>query len=80
MKIFLDTIGCRLNQAEIESLARQFRKAGHEIVASRSRCGPGSGQHLHGHIRSRIRFTRGHPPGQAAGCGRGGRHRLLVHS
>jgi threonylcarbamoyladenosine tRNA methylthiotransferase MtaB len=32
MKIFLDTIGCRLNQAEIESLARQFRKAGHEIV------------------------------------------------
>jgi threonylcarbamoyladenosine tRNA methylthiotransferase MtaB len=34
MKIFLDTIGCRLNQAEIESLARQFRAAGHEIVAS----------------------------------------------
>jgi threonylcarbamoyladenosine tRNA methylthiotransferase MtaB len=34
MKIFLDTIGCRLNQAEIESLARQFREAGHEIVAS----------------------------------------------
>jgi threonylcarbamoyladenosine tRNA methylthiotransferase MtaB len=34
MKIFLDTIGCRLNQAEIESLARQFRQAGHEIVAA----------------------------------------------
>ncbi len=34
MKIFLDTIGCRLNQAEIESLARQFRTAGHEIVAT----------------------------------------------
>ena len=34
MKIFLDTIGCRLNQAEIESMARQFRVAGHEIVAS----------------------------------------------
>ena len=32
MKIFLDTIGCRLNQAEIESLAHQFRAAGHEIV------------------------------------------------
>jgi len=32
MKIFLDTIGCRLNQAEIEILARQFRAAGHEIV------------------------------------------------
>jgi threonylcarbamoyladenosine tRNA methylthiotransferase MtaB len=34
MKIFLDTIGCRLNQAELESLARQFREAGHEIVAT----------------------------------------------
>jgi threonylcarbamoyladenosine tRNA methylthiotransferase MtaB len=34
MKIFLDTIGCRLNQAEIESMARQFRRAGHEIVAT----------------------------------------------
>jgi threonylcarbamoyladenosine tRNA methylthiotransferase MtaB len=32
MKIFLDTIGCRLNQAEIETLAGQFRAAGHEIV------------------------------------------------
>ncbi|HNF95122.1 MAG TPA: hypothetical protein PLQ75_10780, partial [Anaerolineales bacterium] len=34
MKVFLDTIGCRLNQAEIESMSRQFRAAGHEIVAS----------------------------------------------
>lgn len=34
MKIYLDTIGCRLNQSEIESMARQFRQAGHEIVAS----------------------------------------------
>ena len=34
MKIFFETIGCRLNQAEIESLARQFRGAGHEIVAT----------------------------------------------
>jgi threonylcarbamoyladenosine tRNA methylthiotransferase MtaB len=34
MKIFLDSIGCRLNQAEIESLAGQFRLAGHEIVAT----------------------------------------------
>jgi threonylcarbamoyladenosine tRNA methylthiotransferase MtaB len=34
MKIYLDTIGCRLNQSEIESMARGFRAAGHEIVAS----------------------------------------------
>ena len=34
MKIYLDTIGCRLNQSEIESMARGFRAAGHEIVDS----------------------------------------------
>src|SRR5512146_3188969 len=34
MKIYLDTVGCRLNQAEIEAMGRQFRAAGHEIVAS----------------------------------------------
>src|SRR5687768_3690338 len=34
MKIYLDTIGCRLNQAEIETMARGFRAAGHEIVHS----------------------------------------------
>lgn len=34
MKIFLDTVGCRLNQSEIETMARQFRAAGHDIVAS----------------------------------------------
>lgn len=33
MKIYLDTIGCRLNQAEIEQYARQFRVAGHTLVA-----------------------------------------------
>jgi len=34
MRVFLDSVGCRLNQAEIESMARQFRAAGHEIVAA----------------------------------------------
>lgn len=33
MRVYLDTIGCRLNQAEIESMARQFRSQGHAIVA-----------------------------------------------
>ena len=32
MKVFLDTIGCRLNQSEIETYARQFRTAGHTLV------------------------------------------------
>ena len=27
MKIYLDSVGCRLNQSEIESYARQFRAA-----------------------------------------------------
>lgn len=34
MKVYLDTVGCRLNQAELETMARQFRAAGHEIVAT----------------------------------------------
>lgn len=34
MKIYLDSVGCRLNQSEIESYARQFRAAGHSLVAS----------------------------------------------
>jgi threonylcarbamoyladenosine tRNA methylthiotransferase MtaB len=37
MKIYLDTIGCRLNQSEIEAMARHFRAAGHEIVDSAER-------------------------------------------
>src|SRR5512140_3386586 len=36
MKIYLDTIGCRLNQSEIETMARQFRAAGHELVPQAS--------------------------------------------
>ena len=36
MKVFLDTIGCRLNQSEIEIMANQFRFAGHQIVPQSS--------------------------------------------
>ena len=32
MKVFFDTIGCRLNQAEIERYAAQFSAQGHELV------------------------------------------------
>lgn len=32
MKVFLDSIGCRLNQSEIETYARQFHAAGHTLV------------------------------------------------
>jgi len=32
MKIFFDSIGCRLNQSEVESLANIFRALGHQIV------------------------------------------------
>ncbi|MFZ6030717.1 MAG: MiaB/RimO family radical SAM methylthiotransferase [Chloroflexota bacterium] len=33
MKIYLDTVGCRLNQSEIETYARQFHVAGHVLVS-----------------------------------------------
>ena len=32
MKVYLDTIGCRLNQSEIETMARQLLANGHEVV------------------------------------------------
>lgn len=33
MKVYLNSIGCRLNQSEIETMARQFLANGHEIVS-----------------------------------------------
>ncbi len=32
MKIFFDSVGCRLNQSEVERHANEFRAMGHEIV------------------------------------------------
>ena len=37
MNIYLDSVGCRLNQAEIEAFASQFRAAGHQVVADASK-------------------------------------------
>jgi len=34
MKVFLDMVGCRLNQSEIEGYARQFRLAGHTLISN----------------------------------------------
>jgi threonylcarbamoyladenosine tRNA methylthiotransferase MtaB len=34
MRVFLETTGCRLNQSEIETLARDFQQAGHTLVAA----------------------------------------------
>ncbi len=34
MKVFLDTVGCKLNQSEIERYATQFHAAGHQMVRS----------------------------------------------
>ena len=36
MKVYLDSIGCRLNQSEIETMARQLLANGHEIVGDPS--------------------------------------------
>lgn len=32
MKVYIKMIGCRLNQSEIDTMARQFEQLGHEIV------------------------------------------------
>src|SRR5690349_12597980 len=32
MKVHLRTLGCRLNQSEIDTMARQFEGQGHQIV------------------------------------------------
>ncbi len=32
MKVFLDSVGCRLNHAEIEGMAGRFQRAGHHIL------------------------------------------------
>jgi threonylcarbamoyladenosine tRNA methylthiotransferase MtaB len=34
VKIILDTLGCKLNQAETELLTRKFREAGHTVVST----------------------------------------------
>ena len=41
MKVHLRMVGCRLNQSEIDTMARQFRGLGHEIVDS-----PADADHL----------------------------------
>ena len=33
MRVFLDSIGCRLNQSELEGLAHELLAAGHQVVA-----------------------------------------------
>lgn len=38
MKVFFDSIGCRLNQSEIERMAYQVIQAGHEPVATPEEC------------------------------------------
>ncbi|MEM8963426.1 MAG: MiaB/RimO family radical SAM methylthiotransferase, partial [Acidobacteriota bacterium] len=37
MKVYFSNLGCKLNQAEVESLARQFVAAGHRLVTSLER-------------------------------------------
>ena len=36
MKVFLDSVGCRLNQSEIEKIGAQFRLSGHTLVGNAS--------------------------------------------
>lgn len=36
MKVYMKMIGCRLNQSEIDTMARQFEQLGHEIIEDAS--------------------------------------------
>lgn len=38
MKVHLDSVGCRLNQSEIEHIGGAFRRAGHSLVADPDEC------------------------------------------
>lgn len=38
MRIYLDAVGCRLNQSEIELMGSRFRRAGHALVAEPAVC------------------------------------------
>ena len=37
MRVYLETLGCRLNYSEMETLGRQLGEIGHEIVLYPSR-------------------------------------------
>ena len=41
MNVYFDTIGCRLNQSEIERMAAQARLNGHQVVAEAAAGGCG---------------------------------------
>ena len=34
MRVFLSNLGCKLNQAELEAMARRFHSAGHQVVTA----------------------------------------------
>ena len=38
MRVYFTNMGCKLNQAETERLGRQFRAAGHQVVAALEEC------------------------------------------
>ncbi len=78
MRVYLDSVGCRLNQSEIEAYARQFTAAGHTLVASAEEadlvvvntCAVTAG--------GGVRLAPEDPPGCPGGRQRDRRHWLLV--
>jgi threonylcarbamoyladenosine tRNA methylthiotransferase MtaB len=38
MRVYFTNMGCKLNQAEVEQLGREFRAAGHQVVAAVDDC------------------------------------------
>ena len=77
MNVYLDMVGCRLNQAEIETYARQLRAAGHNLVSSAARADLVVVNTCSVTGASCIRFAPKDTPGKSSRC-RGGGHRVLV--
>ena len=46
MRIYLETLGCRLNYAEMAALGRQLIGVGHELAESAAEADPVSYTHL----------------------------------
>ena len=40
MRVFFTNLGCKLNQAEVDSLSRQFRAAGHTLAGALAEAEP----------------------------------------
>ena len=66
MRVHFTNLGCKLNQAELERLAREFHRAGHEVVASLEEAELHVVNIVHRHPPGGAGLAQDRPPGRAA--------------